>query len=109
MGEWMQAFTSLTGKTFQQGTAYGSHILYIDDVDPAKLNKCFEDAGGMGLVRQIGGGYTNRDYWTSSEIKPFYLNHPVARFDFSGGQYKICIAIGSKHNGTNLVRPFVHF
>jgi len=109
MGEWMQAFTSLTGKTFQQGTAYGSHILYIDDVDPAKLNKCFEDAGGMGLVRQIGGGYTNRAYWTSSEIKPFYLNHPVARFDFSGGQYKICIAIGSKHNGTNLVRPFVHF
>ena len=109
MGEWMQAFTSLTGKTFQQGTAYGSHILYIDDVDPAKLNKCFEDAGGMGLVRQIGGGYSNRAYWTSSEIKPFYLNHPVARFDFSGGQYKICIAIGSKHNGTNLVRPFVHF
>ena len=110
MGEWMQAFTSLTGKTFQQGTtAYGEHIQYIDDVDIAKLNKCFEDAGGTGLVTQSGGVYTNRDYWTSSEIKPFYLNHPVARFDFSGGQYKICIAIGSKHNGTNLVRPFVHF
>lgn len=110
MGEWMQAFTSLTGKTFQQGTtAYGGHIQYIDDVDIAKLNKCFEDAGGTGLVTQSGGVYTNRDYWTSSEIKPFYLNHPVARFDFSGGQRKICIAIGSKHNGSSPVRPFVHF
>ena len=110
MGEWMQAFTSLTGKTFQQGTtAYGGHIQYIDDVDIAKLNKCFEDAGGTGLVTQSGGVYTNRDYWTSSEIKPFYLNHPVARFDFSGGQRKICIAIGSKHNGVSCVRPFVHF
>lgn len=110
MGEWMQAFTSLTGKTFQQGTtAYGEHIQYIDDVDIAKLNKCFEDAGGTGLVAKSGGVYTNRDYWTSSEIKPFYLNHPVARFDFSGGQRKICIAIGSKHNGVSCVRPFVHF
>ena len=110
MGEWMQAFTSLTGKTFQQGTtAYGEHIQYIDDVDIAKLNKCFEDAGGTGLVTQSGGVYTNRDYWTSSEIKPFYLNHPVARFDFSGGQRKIYIGIGSKHNGTGPIRSFVHF
>lgn len=109
MGEWMQAFTSLTGKTFRQSTDPLNHIQYIDDVDFAKLNKCFEDAGGTGLATQSGGVYTNRDYWTSSEIKPFYLNHPVARFDFSGGQRKICIGIGSKHNGSGIIRSFVHF
>lgn len=105
MGEWMQAFTYLTGKTFQ----YGSYIQYIDNVDFAKLNKGFEDAGGTGVITQSGGVYTVRIYWTSSEIKGSYLSHPMAILDFSGGQRKIYIGVGSKHNGSGCVRPFVHF
>lgn len=109
MGEWMQAFTYLTGKTFQQKTEYGGHWQYIDNVDFAKLNKGFEDAGGTGLVTQSGGIYTVREYWTSSEIKPFYLNHPVTYLGTFGGQREIYIRVGSKHNGNGYVRPFVHF